>query len=90
VLLNHRQFFQCCHSRSWRTRLLKKSEGFNRLNGVFPALPLLFGFQQAFEGFVWWSLCTNDPELLRTSAIISLYIYFVVVIAPQPEASFMV
>jgi len=53
-------------------------------------LPLLFGFQQAFEGFVWWSLCTNDPELLRTSAIISLYIYFVVVIAPQPEASFMV
>lgn len=50
-------------------------------------MPLLFGFQQAFEGFVWWSLGTNDPELLRASALISLYIYFVVVIAPQPEAS---
>ncbi len=48
---------------------LKKAEGFNRLTGVFPALPLLFGVQQAIEGVVWWSLGTNDPELVRSSAM---------------------
>lgn len=48
---------------------LKKAGGFNHLTGVFPALPLLFGIQQVFEGVVWWSLGTNDPELLRTSAM---------------------
>ncbi|TNF09555.1 MAG: hypothetical protein EP323_00085, partial [Gammaproteobacteria bacterium] len=48
---------------------LRKAEGFNHLTGVFPALPLLFGVQQVFEGIVWWSLGANDPELLRTSAL---------------------
>lgn len=48
---------------------LRKAGGFNHLTGVFPALPLLFGIQQAIEGSVWWSLGTNDPELLRTAAL---------------------
>jgi len=48
---------------------LKKAEGFNTSNGVFPLLPLLFGIQQALEGVVWLSLGSHDPELLRASAL---------------------
>lgn len=57
---------------------LKKSGAFNPSNGALPLLPLLFGIQQAFEGVVWWSLGTNDPELLRTSALGFLFFSHVI------------